>query len=107
MRGIGAVIRGESHWAVDALDGRRRRLPPPRCRRAGPTQIPAGITGGVVLHDPFDLLTARRRAWHPNDIRPHALASGWRRVSQEEPPIGRRSTTPSHERTQFGDPTLQ
>jgi len=89
--GIGAAIREESHWAVDALDGRRRRLPPLRCRRAGPTQIPAGITGGVVLHDPFDLLTARRWAWHPNDIRPPCpglrLAAGQSGRTTNRPPL--------------------
>jgi hypothetical protein len=56
-----------------------------------PTQILAGLTGGVVLHDPLDLLTARRRAlaWYPDDVWRYVLAAGWLRVSQEEPFIGR------------------
>lgn len=35
-----------------------------------PTQILASLTDGVVLHDPLDLLTARRRAlaWYPDDV---------------------------------------
>ncbi|MCK9922643.1 DUF4037 domain-containing protein [Frankia sp. AgPm24] len=56
-----------------------------------PTQILASLTGGVVLHDPLDLLTARRRAlaWYPDDVWRYVLAAGWLRVSQEEPFIGR------------------
>ncbi len=56
-----------------------------------PTQILAGLTGGVVLHDPLDLLTARRRAlaWYPDDIWRYVLAAGWLRVSQEEAFVGR------------------
>ncbi|OHV40849.1 hypothetical protein BBK14_31760 [Parafrankia soli] len=56
-----------------------------------PTQILASLTGGVVLHDPLDLLTTRRRAlaWYPDDIWRYVLAAGWLRVSQEEPFVGR------------------
>jgi hypothetical protein len=56
-----------------------------------PPQILASLTGGVVLHDPLDLLTARRRAlaWYPEDVWRYVLAAGWLRVSQEEPFIGR------------------
>ncbi|ABD11231.1 DUF4037 domain-containing protein [Frankia sp. B2] len=56
-----------------------------------PTQILASLTAGVVLHDPLDLLTARRRAlaWYPDDVWRYVLAAGWLRVSQEEPFIGR------------------
>ncbi|WP_044886080.1 DUF4037 domain-containing protein [Frankia sp. ArI3] len=56
-----------------------------------PTQILASLVDGVVLHDPFGLLTARRRAlnWYPDDIWRYVLAAGWLRVSQEEPFIGR------------------
>ncbi|MCK9900129.1 DUF4037 domain-containing protein [Frankia sp. Cpl3] len=56
-----------------------------------PTQILASLTGGVVLHDPLALLTARRRAlaWYPDDVWRYVLAAGWLRVSQEEPFIGR------------------
>ncbi|SNQ47621.1 hypothetical protein FRACA_20017 [Frankia canadensis] len=56
-----------------------------------PTQILASLTGGVVLHDPLDLLTARRHAlaWYPDDVWRYVLAAGWLRASQEEPFIGR------------------
>jgi len=56
-----------------------------------PTQIMAGLTGGVLLHDPLDLLTVRRRAltWYPDDVWRYVLAAGWLRVSQEEPFVGR------------------
>ena len=56
-----------------------------------PTQILASLTAGVVLHDPLDLLTARRRAlaWYPDDVWRYVLAAGWLRVSQEEAFIGR------------------
>ncbi|TFE32114.1 DUF4037 domain-containing protein [Frankia sp. B2] len=56
-----------------------------------PTQILASLTGGVVLHDPLALLTARRRAlaWYPDDVWRYVLAAGWLRVSQEEPFVGR------------------
>ncbi|WP_243407981.1 DUF4037 domain-containing protein, partial [Frankia canadensis] len=56
-----------------------------------PTQILASLTAGVVLHDPLDLLAARRRAlaWYPDDVWRYVLAAGWLRVSQEEPFIGR------------------
>ncbi|WP_230205226.1 DUF4037 domain-containing protein [Parafrankia elaeagni] len=56
-----------------------------------PTQILAGLTGGVILHDPLDLLTVRRRAlaWYPDDVWRYVLAAGWLRVSQEEPFVGR------------------
>ncbi|WP_242418811.1 DUF4037 domain-containing protein, partial [Frankia sp. CpI1-P] len=51
----------------------------------------ASLTGGVVLHDPLDLLTARLRAltWYPDDVWRYVLAAGWLRVSQEEPFVGR------------------
>ncbi len=44
-----------------------------------------------LLHDPLDLLTARRRtlAWYPDDVWRYVLAAGWLRVSQEEPFVGR------------------
>ncbi|ABW10158.1 hypothetical protein Franean1_0699 [Parafrankia sp. EAN1pec] len=56
-----------------------------------PTQILASLTGGVVLHDPLGLLTARRRAlaWYPDDIWRYVLAAGWLRISQEEAFVGR------------------
>jgi hypothetical protein len=56
-----------------------------------PTQILASLTAGVVLRDPLELLTARRRAlaWCPDDVWRYVLAAGWLRVSQEEPFIGR------------------
>ncbi len=56
-----------------------------------PTQILASLTGGVVLDDPLNLLTVRRRvlAWYPDDVWRYVLAAGWLRVSQEEPFVGR------------------
>ncbi|ABW16461.1 hypothetical protein Franean1_7140 [Parafrankia sp. EAN1pec] len=69
----------------------RRWTAHPVSRVTVPTQILASLTGGVVLHDPLDLLTTRRRAlaWYPDDIWRYVLAAGWLRVSQEEPFVGR------------------
>mgnify|MGYP003423232865 CR=1 FL=1 len=56
-----------------------------------PTQILAGLTGGVVLHDPDRALALRRAAlrWYPDDLWRTVLAAGWLRIGQEESFVGR------------------
>ncbi|WP_255739531.1 DUF4037 domain-containing protein [Frankia sp. CiP3] len=53
-----------------------------------PTQILASLTAGVVLHDPLDPLTTRRRAlaWYPDDV--------WRSMSWQ--PAGCGSARKNH-----------
>ena len=56
-----------------------------------PSQLLLAVTAGAVHHDGPGALTAARAwlAWYPHDVWLYALACQWRRVSQEEPFIGR------------------
>ncbi|MCK9904734.1 DUF4037 domain-containing protein [Frankia sp. Cpl3] len=52
-----------------------------------PPQILASLTGGLVLHDPLDLLTTRRRAlaWYPDDIWRYVLAAAFALADPRRP----------------------
>ena len=56
-----------------------------------PTQLLRELTGGAVFHDGTGLLEPYRRqlAWYPDDVWRHVLAAQWKRLSQEEPFVGR------------------
>lgn len=58
---------------------------------ATPTQALAEVTAGAVHHDGLGILNAARRAlaWYPDDVWRYVLACQWRRISQEEPFVGR------------------
>jgi len=56
-----------------------------------PTQLLRELTGGAVFHDGTGLLGRYRRelAWYPDDVWRYVLACQWKRLSQEEPFVGR------------------
>lgn len=58
---------------------------------ATPAQVLAEVTTGAVHHDGPGILDAVRRAlaWYPDDVWRYVLACQWRRISQEEPFVGR------------------
>lgn len=56
-----------------------------------PMQLLRELTGGEVFHDGTGPLEPYRRqlAWYPDDVWRHVLAAQWKRLSQEEPFVGR------------------
>ncbi|HWO61563.1 MAG TPA: DUF4037 domain-containing protein [Umezawaea sp.] len=58
---------------------------------AVPTQVLRELTGGAVFHDGLGRLASHRErlAWYPDDVWRHVLACQWKRLSQEEPFVGR------------------
>ena len=55
-----------------------------------PAQHLRTIASGRVFHDGLGLEAVRARlAWYPHDVWLYALASGWMRISQEAPFMGR------------------
>ncbi|MCS7475515.1 DUF4037 domain-containing protein [Umezawaea endophytica] len=58
---------------------------------AVPTQVLRELTGGAVFHDGLGRLESHRErlAWYPDDVWRHVLACQWKRLSQEEPFVGR------------------
>jgi hypothetical protein len=55
-----------------------------------PQQRLLGITRGEVYHDDIGLEAARARfVFYPRDVWLYMLASGWARIGQEEPFVGR------------------
>ncbi len=55
-----------------------------------PSQKLRTITAGAVYHDDLGLSDIRQKfIWYPHDVWLYLLASGWGRIGQEEPFVGR------------------
>ena len=89
--GNGVQLTGLAEWLVGRLGVDPRTGFGPDAWLAAPTQALAEVTGGAVLHDPADELTAVRRtlAWYPADVWRCVLAGLWSRIAEEEPFVGR------------------
>ncbi|HVH22716.1 MAG TPA: DUF4037 domain-containing protein [Pseudonocardia sp.] len=89
--GNGVQLTGLAEWLVGRLGVDPRTGFGPDAWLATPTQALAEVTGGAVLHDPADELTAVRRtlAWYPADVWRCVLAGLWSRIAEEEPFVGR------------------
>ncbi|HNS52602.1 MAG TPA: DUF4037 domain-containing protein [Anaerolineae bacterium] len=76
---VRAASRRWLNWEPD-------RDPEPADWLTFPSQVLRSVTGGAVHHDEVGELTAfrSRLAWYPHDVWLYVLASGWRRIAQEE-----------------------